>query len=470
MRLSPSPRRFAPLPTWLVFVTAFAACSKGSAGDAPTAPPAPVDPPPPPASAVVPAAPDALDFAKEAKAIFRVVVCGSDDPLPKQLDAKVVEAHCAKMSGLVDTLKSGWLAYASPFLAGLRPKQLPSQVVYPFGGGDLMWAITTFPDAAEYTTISLEVAGDPRGIDGIDAAKLAQSYRVNEKNVALQFKVSHSRTDNLTIGAGDVVPSELVLDLMAASVYGLEPAMLRYFDIADSGDLVYLTQKKLDATPAAKQAALFSNMEVVLRPKGDPSGRTQILRHIAYDLSDDNNKRHPGLLKHLEQKGKVAAMTKAATYLLWSTAFSKVRDYLLQNMVWMVSDSTGVPPKVAAAAGFVQETYGRYEKPFLDWPNKTISEEFAAMWRSQPRRDLPMIYGYPDGNHHWHLMVTRPASTAELAARAAPAAAETATATPAKAATSPTTAVAAPAPSSPVAPAPAAAPAGEPATAGAPKP
>lgn len=464
-----SSRRSAPVPAWLVFFTAFAACSKGSAGDAPAAPAVPVEPPsPPPASATVPAAPDALDFAKEARAIFRVVVCGSDDPLPKQLDAKMVEAHCAKMNGLVATLKSGWLASATPFLAGLRPRQLPAEVVYPFGGGDLMWAITTFPDAAEYTTISLEVAGDPRGINGIDSAKLAQSYRVNEKNVALQFKVSHSRTDNLTIGAGDLVPSELVLDLMAASVYGLEPTMLRYFDIADTGELVYLTQKKLDATPAAKQAALFSNMEVVLRPKGDGNGRTQILRHIAYDLSDDNNKLHPGLLRHLEQKGKVAAMTKAATYLLWSSAFSKIRSYLLDHMVWMISDSTGIPPKVATAAGFVQETYGRYEKPFLDWPNKAISEELAALWRSQPRRDLPIIYGYPDGNHHWHMMVTRPMSTAELAARAAPAAAETTAVTTTKTPTAPAAAVAASARASPAAPAATPAPAA-PAT-GAPKP
>ena len=43
----------------------------------------------------------------------------------------------------------------------MRPAGLPSSVVYPFGGGDLVGALVTFPDAKEITTISLEHAGDP---------------------------------------------------------------------------------------------------------------------------------------------------------------------------------------------------------------------------------------------------------------------------------------------------------------------
>ena len=40
--------------------------------------------------------------------------------------------------------------------------------------------------------------------------------------------------------------------------------------------------------------------------------------------------------------GEVAAITKAASYLLWRGDFSRIRDYLLDNMVWMVSDSSGI--------------------------------------------------------------------------------------------------------------------------------
>ena len=58
-------------------------------------------------------------------------------------------------------------------------------------------------------------------------------------------------------------------------------------------------------------------------------------------------------------------MTKAASYLLWRDNFSTIRDYLLDNMEFMVSDSTGIPPKFATKAGFVQEAYGKFNESFL---------------------------------------------------------------------------------------------------------
>ena len=43
-------------------------------------------------------------------------------------------------------------------------------------------------------------------------------------------------------------------------------------------------------------------------------------------------------------------MTKAASYLIWNSGFFAIRDFLLQNMAWMVSDSTGIEPKAAKKA------------------------------------------------------------------------------------------------------------------------
>ena len=43
--------------------------------------------------------------------------------------------------------------------------------------------------------------------------------------------------------------------------------------------------------------------------------------------------------------------------------FSEIRDRLLANMVWMASDSTGVPPRFAKKAGFAQVTYGTFTGP-----------------------------------------------------------------------------------------------------------
>src|SRR5207302_379863 len=102
-------------------------------------------------------------------------------------------------------------------------------------------------------------------------------------------------------------------------------------------------------------------------------------------------------------KGKVAAMTKAASYLIWASYFSGIRDYLLHNMVWMASDSTGIPLRFAKKAGFAQTTYGTFTGAFLDDANKDTSDAMVEQWTSQPHRKLPFRYGYPDIDKHVHL-------------------------------------------------------------------
>jgi hypothetical protein len=101
-------------------------------------------------------------------------------------------------------------------------------------------------------------------------------------------------------------------------------------------------------------------------------------------------------------------MTKAASYTLWNPNFSRIRTYLLEHMAFMLSDSTGIPPRYIMPADFVQETYGTFAGPFLD-TNARDSDDFRALWKSQPERPLAFRYGYLDSEKHPHLLVTRKA-------------------------------------------------------------
>jgi hypothetical protein len=102
-------------------------------------------------------------------------------------------------------------------------------------------------------------------------------------------------------------------------------------------------------------------------------------------------------------------MTKAASYLLWTQPFLKIRGYLLAHSAFMVADSTGIPPSVAQKAGFALETYGKFEGSFLPM-GRLYNDEFRALWKAQPQRELPFRYGYPDNNHNNHLLVMKPAA------------------------------------------------------------
>ncbi|HVY49670.1 MAG TPA: hypothetical protein VHB21_27440, partial [Minicystis sp.] len=289
----------------------------------------------------------------------------------------------------------------------------------PFGGGDLVTAITAYPTAREYTTLSLELAGDPRRLRSLGPRELEASLaKVRAELDELIAVDDYSRSETLKRTQRGDIPGELAFFLVALAVHDCEPVDLRYFDVAPDGAIHYLEAAEIDAVehrlaehkkgtwwpPDFSEA--FANAEITFRPRGDRGAPLRVHRHIAANLADDHLRATPGVLAHLEAKGDVLAMTKAASYLLWNDGFSMIRGYLLGHMVFMISDSTGIPPAFAERAGFVQETYGAFRSSLLHAPFKH-NTAFKKLWDSQPRRKLPFRFGYRDAAGQNHLLVTR---------------------------------------------------------------
>ena len=57
---------------------------------------------------------------------------------PARFDAAVVARHCDELERAYADYRKAGSTSREPFLAALRPKDLPAHVVYPFGGGDLV--------------------------------------------------------------------------------------------------------------------------------------------------------------------------------------------------------------------------------------------------------------------------------------------------------------------------------------------
>jgi hypothetical protein len=352
---------------------------------------------------------EGVDFAAQAKLLYRVAACGGDDAVPDKFDAKLVTSHCKELRETMDEYKKKWVDQAKPYLANLVPKDLPKVVVYPFGGGDLLTTLSTFPDATEITTLSLEKSGDARMIDNIAKAKFKTELDENRKDVGRLFKVAHSKTTNLEIVSRGHLPGELVFSLVALVVHDYEPLTLRYFKLADDGSIKYITAEEIAAADkdAKLRKGMFDNMEVTFRAKGQANAPVKTFRHIAANLDNKHFKASP-VQKHLVAKGKVSAMTKAASFLLWWSDFSTIREYLLENMEWMISDATGVPPRYATKAGFEQITYGKFDGPFLaEAKGDGTVKEMTKLWKTNPQVELGFRYGYPDNAHHSHMMITR---------------------------------------------------------------
>ncbi len=356
------------------------------------------------------ALPPGADFTPQARALFKIAACGGDHAAEAGISQPLVDAHCKDLLRAYAEYKQSWLDVAVPFIEKLRPAGLPTTVVYPFGGGDLVSALATFPDGMEFTTISLEPAADPRGIDTVRPPELARALRDIRAHLGKLFVKAHSRTDNLDLESKGPLPGEIVFSMAALVAHGYEPVSLRYFRFEDDGKIRYVTDEDLRAAADKKvQRALFQNAELRFRKAATPGAGSKILRHVGYDLSDTHLKLRPQILKHLEAKGKVSAMTKAASHLLWDDAFSMIREYLLKNMEWMISDTTGIPPRYIKGRGFVHEVYGQY-----DWPepfglvNNRDATDFKELFKGHA--PLPFRYGYPDQHAHGHIVVTRKAN------------------------------------------------------------
>jgi hypothetical protein len=364
------------------------------------------------ADAGAPAAPEeplaGTLFTKEIQAAFRVAACAGDDSfIPAGIDKKMVDAHCTTLKSGYEEYRREWIDVAGPFLAKLRPANLPKQVVYPFGGGDLVTALATFPEATELTTISLEIAGDIRGITKTDNKRLEKELATLREHLAKLFLKAHSRTINLDIETRGAVPGEAAFTLAAMAIHGFEPITYRYFDFGDDGSLHYLTDADIakgEKSGKTGRAGPFANAEIRFKKVG--TNEVRVLRHVAYDLSDASLKSHPQLIKHLDTKPKVSAMTKAASHLLWDDAnFSVIRDWLMTHTDWMISDTTGVPPRIAKKYGFEQDYYGQYEyaEPFGTVNNKDMNEFHEKFKGNAP---IAFRYGYPDNKSHGHIVVT----------------------------------------------------------------
>lgn len=355
-----------------------------------------------------------VDFIDDVRPLFQLVTCQG---VPAPLDAKTVEAWCATQGKRYEKFREGWGPRAREFLAPLLPAKLPAELVYPFGGGDLMSALQLFPEASVVTTLSLELAGDPRRWKNLADPKALKTSLAAISNASASTLMSNdSLSRNLSATQRGELPGQLSMHLMGLALAGQEPVSVRFFRVEPDGALHYFTAEDitaLEGTTAQKLketwrapdfSPAFANVEVQFVPKGQPSAPRRVHRHLAANLANDAIP--PGVVKHLEAKGRVAAMTKAASYLMWRESFSTIRDYLVKSSVAMVSDSTGVPPRHWLKQGCTVDAYGKFEKSFLGtWEG--YQEELRKLFATAKK--VPMRFGYPDGSpgKHNHLLLAK---------------------------------------------------------------
>lgn len=383
------------------------------------------------------------ELLEEAKSLIVVGAC-ADGSAPS-VTPEVYAAHCKTVRAAQEDYKKQWLGPAIEFFRANVPAGVPKTVVYPFAGGDLSTALAVYPDADEITTISLEPAGDPRALTRLSEKELKAALPAVSKELTALYRHNYSKTmDMISAMTGARLPTQLIFGLSALWLHGYELTGMRYFTLGAEGEVRYLTAedtKRLDAIDnVTKRNREYGNVELRFRKRG---GREQVYRHLLANVDDAHLKSTPATLLHLQKKGRISAMTKAASYLLTFDNFNTMRKFIIDHVEWMVSDSTGLAPKYGTPAGFEYEMWGQYDVSNMP-EGKWITPQWTALYAVQPRRPLKFRFGYPSGGPRYspHLIIMRkpkyapagaaPAAPAPAKAAPAPAPAKAAPAAPAK--------------------------------------
>jgi hypothetical protein len=294
--------------------------------------------------------------------------------------------------------------------------------VYPFGGGDLVTAMVVYPDADEVTTISLEHAGDPTRLHLLSAKQLKTHLANFRKGVRGLLTYTDSASATMRKLEKGPIPGQLSMFITGMAVLGYQPTRLRYFKLEADGTVHYYTGAEvaqLETKTAKKKSSgwvdtdwseVFSSSELEFTRVGDTAD-VVVHRHIAANLDNDHFD-GSALEKHLDAKGaKVSMIIKAASYLIWQNSFEKIRTWAGKHLAWMVSDSTGIPPRHAKTLGLEQTAYGKFVGAMYT-ANKVDTAAFAKLWKSKYRK-LSFRFGYRDTEGSSHLLITAPAEGAK---------------------------------------------------------
>ena len=352
------------------------------------------------------------ELVAEAKELMIVGACA--DGTPKVVSAAVVAAHCKKVKASQESYRKNWLTRAREFFSKHVPTTIPKTVVYPFAGGDLSTALTVYPDADEITTLSLEPAGDVRALTQLPPGQVKAQLAVAASELSYFYSLNFSKTVNMAKAMQtSQLPTQLIFSLSALVIHGYEPVAMRYFQLTPEGDIKYLTAADLERIDQIKQIAKrngeLGNVEIKFRKLGEK--REQTYRHIVANLDNKHIDANPAALRHLFKKGRVSAMTKAASYLMALGSFHKIRAYLLANVDWMVSDTTGIAPQWGTRAGFEYEAWGKFENHSMGTAAGVVPS-WRALFKSQRARPLGFRFGYAGTDatgafSHKHLIIMR---------------------------------------------------------------
>ncbi len=275
---------------------------------------------------------------------------------------------------------------------------------YPFSGPDILYANTIFPEADVYTMIGLEPVGTLPIVD--DKKIVADSIdkyvgKINSSlNAILRF--SFFRTVSMKEDLrNDEVDGTIHLLLLFLNKTGHQIADVRPFYIDTTGTKQYME----NTVVLSKSTHKNKSVEITAI---DQHNKVKTVTYTSTDLSDPALKKNKGLQTYINNLHFETTYLKGASYLMHLSAFSKIRDLILDNTSNIVQDDSGIALRYITGDKdhrWKFTFYGAYTKP-INMFKENYQADLDSLYKKEGAKKLGfgLGYNYRDKNSSFMLI------------------------------------------------------------------
>jgi hypothetical protein len=238
-------------------------------------------------------------------------------------------------------------------------------MLYMFSGPDFLFAVSFFPSATTYVLSGLEPVGEVPQLTGLARPAVDSTLHNVESALGSLLNISF------------FITKDMKTQLQAGPVYGTLPIL--YVFLSRTGKTIHdVSFVNLDAegnietTPApgdkaAAKSFAQSGAKGVKIVFSDGDGPNKTLYYFSTNLADDGVKTS-GFLQFCDKLGVADSFFKSASYLIFSGAFNKVRNFILNRSATIVQDDTGIPLVYFDPKKWRLQPFGHYLGPISEFP------------------------------------------------------------------------------------------------------
>lgn len=283
-----------------------------------------------------------------------------------------------------------WYRYDDRYFAPMRawaaaelvPRIGPSsQVTYMFGGPDLVSTLALFPSARLYALGGLEPVGQLTNPLLLPPEELHASLAMLRKSTEVIMNFSH------------FITKDMKTELAASHFQGVFPVLLVFLSFADSRiDLAerVTLQRGGRLVPGATSEGRPA-LRIVFRAA--PGSAPSEVVYLQANLADGALKSDPSPLEWLASRGSGTGYLKAASYLMHTGGFRRVRDFLLGHCTAIVQDDSGIPLSVFREHDWRVINFGSYTTP-LEIFRRYDQPDLRSLYGNGAGLPLPFGFGY----------------------------------------------------------------------------